>query len=205
MTHNVWPEPPRYTPLRTEPSGSSYRKYLDALKLSFNGRCGYCGTSIDCVTIHPEIDHFMPQNEIKKLPISDEYKKTLINDTLGNLIYACPACNRAKSGDWVGGPPVDMDFVCVHCQDEQGYVHPCCPDYEDHLRRDHIGRIRAKTPVGSYMLQQLNLWRVDYRILWLREQIKANLKKLCAIECDSKKNKKIKELMFRYLHELNGS
>lgn len=205
MPHKIWPKSPEYIALRNKPAGSSYRKYLDALQQSFHGRCGYCGTPIDSILIRPEIDHFMPQNEIEKSSISAEKQNELINDTFTNLIYACPPCNRAKGGDWIGGIPDNMDFVCEHCFEEQGYIHPCHPSYEDHLHRDESGRICATSAVGGYMVQQLKLWRIHYRIIWLREQIKVNLEYLCRTNRKAPHNEQVvKDILAKFLAESRG-
>jgi len=135
-------------PLRT--CGKTYAHYSSFkpfLRNDFNGRCGYC----DDEDFHAggtrgfQIDHFKPKSKFEEL--KHDYS---------NLVYSCPFCNRAKWDKW---------------ENNKGFIDPCNKDYDEHLFRNKLGKIRYETPQGQYIFEELNLGLERHEILWLIRKI----------------------------------
>lgn len=83
------------------------KKQRAELFAATNGRCGYCGTSLDGVRWHA--DHMEPVLRESKLIRGKGFVQTgkmerPENDHIGNMMAACPQCNILK-----------------HCQDVEGF------------------------------------------------------------------------------------
>lgn len=140
-----------------------YQQYREELRQDFNNACGYCDDSdlrVDRICFH--IDHFAPQKRFSHL-----------KNTYKNLVYACRFCNIRKSYHWIG------DNSDIHNDGTRGFVDPCSDEYDVHLGRDSSGRIIAKTELGQYIVDRLNLNLMRHQLLWnarrsrgLRDEVK---------------------------------
>jgi len=127
-----------------------YQHYREDLRFDFNNACGYCDDSdlrADRICFH--IDHFAPQKRFQHL-----------KNAYANLVYACRFCNMRKSDHWVGNDPD------IHNDGKKGFVDPCDEDYDNHLGREPSGRIVAKTELGQYIVNRLNLNLMRHQLLW---------------------------------------
>lgn len=145
-------------PVRSSPAAKPrYQDYRDALRKDFNESCGYCddGDAFrDRISFH--VDHFAPQKQFPE-------RATVYT----NLVYSCRYCNIRKSNNWIGtDPDVPHDGT-------NGFVDPCSADFDKHLERDSIGRIRAVTSVGQYMVRKLSLSLIRHELLWQARQARA--------------------------------
>ena len=151
-------------PKRSSPKASgSYRAYKAQLRKDFRKRCGYCDDPDVYVggQTGAHIDHFAPKSRFPDL-----------ENAYGNLVYACPFCNRAKSDKWFGDDPdVPNDGV-------RGFVDPCSSDLDDHLGRDQRGAIVGLTPVGRYIVENLNLRLARHQYIWQVRRIKGLAREL---------------------------
>ena len=139
-------------PKRSKPSHSkSYRAYKPQLRENFRKRCGYCDGPDAYVGGQggSHIDHFAPKTKFPDLENSYE-----------NLVYACPFCNRAKSDKWLGND------AAVPNDGESGFVDPCGPELDQHLRRSTQGRIVGRTRLGQYLVDNLNLRLARHQFIW---------------------------------------
>jgi hypothetical protein len=76
---------------------------------------------------HYHIDHFRPQSKFKEL-----------KNVITNLYYACPICNKFKSGDWKNEPN-DLEIIC--------YPDPSDHNYSDLFELD----TNNYTLIGRYV------------------------------------------------------
>lgn len=132
------------------PARTNYRDYRNELRQDFNGCCGYCDDSdwcVDAICFH--IDHFAPKVRFPDLTC-----------TYTNLVYACRFCNVHKSSKWTGAD------AASHHDGSEGFIDPCCDDYDDHIERDEEGRIIGKSVLGQYIVKQLNLGLLRHQVLW---------------------------------------
>lgn len=134
-----------------QPERSSYRAYKPQLRVDFAQSCGYCGDEDRFYGGLPgyQIDHFAPHSIFPALVTA-----------YTNLVYACPYCNRGKSNKWIGS-----DAAVSH-NNEEGFVDPCLPAFDDHIDRDDAGNFAALTPVGAYMIRHLKLYLTRHRYIW---------------------------------------
>ena len=139
-------------PRRSSPRGAGkYRAYKRQLREDFGKKCGYCDDPDVYVggQSGSHIDHFAPKSRFPRL--ENDYE---------NLVYACPFCNRAKSDKWVGDDPnVPNDGV-------SGFVDPCGPDLDEHVGRSQGGAIIGLTPLGHYLVDNLNLRLARHQYIW---------------------------------------
>ncbi len=131
-------------PIRTcSKTYSNYTSFRQYLKTDFNQRCGYC----DDPYIHYgqkidfHIDHFKPKSKFPDLETN-----------YNNLVYSCPYCNKAKSDKW---------------KEVNGFIDPCEAEYDSHLERNNKGQIKAKTPRGEYIVNNLRLSLKRHEIIWM--------------------------------------
>ena len=138
----------------------SMSEFKPHLRLDFGERCAYCGDgdSIAGSTRNFQVDHFAPKSKFPDLEF--EY---------GNLMYACPYCNRAKWDYWVG----EDAKVCV--DGDKGIVNPCTPEYDEHLGRLESGAIVAKTPLGWFMYNRLKLYLRRHHLFYKLERLKERI------------------------------
>ena len=109
------------------------RSLRERVRELFNFCCGYCGVREDEVGAALTVDHFQPSSRGG-------------SDDLGNLVYACHACNEFKSDFW---PPAD----------QTRFLHPRTDDLTLHLRPLEDGTLEALTPEGALWIDRLNLNR----------------------------------------------
>lgn len=142
-------------PVRTaaEPK-NSYRLYREQLKTDFNNRCGYCDAPDDVLWARGpyHIDHFAPHSKFSDL-----------KETYGNLVYACPFCNRAKSDKWHGECADTPNDGCI------GFVDPCSHEYDQHLSRSTEGKIVAVSALGEHIRNELKLKLSRHQMAWQSE------------------------------------
>lgn len=144
-------------PTRTVvPIKASYGAYKEDLRRDFAGRCGYCDGPDEFSGGFRgyQIDHFAPKSLFPEWLVK-----------YGNLVYSCPYCNRAKSNKWVG---VDKT---VPNDGSSGFVDPCGPDLDNHLERDSQGRIVSRTPLGNYIVANLNLSLIRHQFVWQTQKM----------------------------------
>lgn len=183
----------RDVPTRSNPAQSErYAAYKAQLRQDFRKRCGYCDDPDAYVggRAGSHIDHFAPKSKFPSLGNSYE-----------NLVYACPFCNRAKSNKWVGDDPtVPNDGV-------SGFVDPCDPELDGHLGRGPQGAIVGLTPLGRYLVDNLNLRLARHQYIWQLGRIKAlagdllRLRKLLAVKSRARNElmEQIADLFEEYL------
>lgn len=137
-----------------------YSSHRDDLIIDFKERCGYCNDVHFYRIASFEIDHFIPRVKNKQpfLTIKTE-------TDYSNLIYACKSCNNAKSNKW---PTNDENIP--HRNDE-GFIDPCIPDYDNQFIRLPNGQIRAITNLGGWMLKALKLDKPQHEIIFNLEQL----------------------------------
>lgn len=126
---------------RKQESGE-YNEWKEQIAADCYYMCVYCSIheshwgGID----HYHIDHYKPKS---KFP-------NLIN-TITNLYYACPVCNRFKSDDWQGDSN-DLNVIC--------YPDPSDHDYRDLLKMDLQSYILiGKYTSSKYLINKLYLNR----------------------------------------------
>lgn len=131
---------------------------------AYNGKCAYCGVSIDIVPRrYFEIDHFIYQE-------SPRFTRKADAGYIDNLVLACHRCNHAKS---------DLEFPdSVH-----KYLHPDQSDFITTFIRDEdyyirISESKKDDPATVKFYNQLefgsDIHRLDYLLLnmrGLRDQI----------------------------------
>lgn len=151
---------PQYTEVAEK---NSYSLYKEDLNSDFNKSCGYC----DCPDFvwggkaGFQIDHFAPQNKFPDL-----------HNSYQNLVYSCPICNRGKSNKW---PSNSAD---TSVQNNEGFIHPCSAEYNDHLERSPRGEIVSKTELGRYMSTTMKLGLTRHQIIWIREELFAVMREV---------------------------
>ena len=155
----------RKKPVRRKPSprASKYQDHKISLREDFNERCGYCSDS-DLYygnEMGYHIDHFAPKSKFKEL----------VNDYT-NLVYSCPICNVAKSNKWIGNKREPSHNGL------EGFVDPCSDEFDEHLWRDEIGLIKAYTPVGKYMIENLCLFLLRHQMIWMVGELSSTKGKL---------------------------
>lgn len=156
------------TPARSQvEEKANYRGYKEDLREDFATRCGYCDALDEFFggIRGYQIDHFAPQFQFPEW-----------RTHYGNLVYSCPICNRAKSNKWIG------DDKSIPNNGNEGFVDPCDPDYENHLDRDQHGRFLAKTVLGQYMIENLNLSLIRHQFIWQSQMLDKLLGELLEIE-----------------------
>ena len=96
-------------------------KYKSEFGNIFNGKCAYCGQSLDISGITTfEIDHYICSSSKN---FSDEFK----ND-VNNLVFSCRMCNRKKGSLEIKGEyikvlnPEDGSIAKVFYRDEDFYI-----------------------------------------------------------------------------------
>lgn len=135
-----------------------YQNFRPYLKADFNQRCGYCDDpgSHYGQEISYHIDHFKPKSKFPNLETN-----------YNNLVYSCPYCNGAKSDKW---------------RETDGFIDPCDSKYDIHLSRNNKGQIKAKTPRGKYIVNNLKLFLKRHEVIWIlatldrqKQQLKNNI------------------------------
>jgi len=132
-----------------------YKKYRSDLIEDFYGHCGYCGDRDWPRKEHFEIDHFVPKDKMVNIKETD----------YSNLVYACRSCNNSKRAKW----PTENENKPNN--GKIGWVDPCNEEYDAQFERVETGAIVAKTELGKWMYENLNLWKKQHEILWNYEQL----------------------------------
>ena len=151
---------------------SDYKKYRDALIQDFEGRCGYCVDRDWPRKEHFEIDHFVPKDKMINLKVND----------YSNLVYACRSCNNSKRAKWPTGNEMKPN------DGKMGWIDPCDAEYDKQFERNEFGAIVAKSDIGKWMYDNLNLWKKQHEILWNYEQLEIISKEIETVyqKCDDK-------------------
>jgi hypothetical protein len=165
---------------------SDFHRYKPFLRTDFNKRCGYCNDSDIRNGGHRfyQIDHFVPQKVFKKLKSNDYH----------NLVYSCPFCNRAKWHKW---PSNDESVVITG---NAGFVDPCLTEFDNHLKRNSDGEIKAKTDLGQYMWKELNLGLKRHAIIWNIEKLINQINEVKLL-LDNEQDENVKEILLSLLEE----
>ncbi len=137
-----------------------YSEHRGDLKIDFKNRCGYCNSIDTWRLMSFEIDHFIPQNK-NKIPFLTIKTST----DYSNLVYACKSCNNSKSNKW----PTN-DETISHLNNE-GFIDPCEVDYTLQFKRHSQGRIIPVTTLGSWIFNELKLYKPQHEIIWNIEQL----------------------------------
>lgn len=148
---------------------ANYQSYKPYLAEDFQHRCAYCNLLDKDITSFFEIDHFVPQAEIKRCP-SLSY---LIND-YQNLVYSCRNCNGEKSDIFEG------DLTTSPYENERFY-DPEKNDYNTVFYRNQCGSICSNDAKGKSMIVDLKLYRPINNIAWICEQLDMLSEKLQAL------------------------
>lgn len=135
---------------RTQPTNKKH------LAEDFSHRCAYCD-DLDALSSSYrsfQVEHFAPFSKFPQLEFD-----------YGNLLYACPWCNRAKWDIWPSDKP-DVNVV-----GNEGFIDPCDDEYHTHLDRAADGKIVWKTPLGQYMYKTLKLFLRRHEIIYNVERL----------------------------------
>lgn len=126
------------------------KKYNDPLVRDFlsreaSGRCVYCAVHENRLggrqVFH--VDHYKPKSR-------DEFKA--LTNTLSNLYYACPICNRFKHDKWPNDPRDDHGIAAI--------PEPAQVNYSNLFVFDSsTGKIKGKYADSKYLEQALFLNR----------------------------------------------
>jgi len=125
------------------PAGKAYGEYREYLRHDFFHSCAYCTMSeVEAAAIGFAIDHYEPKRA--RPDIENDYS---------NLMYSCEECNTYKGDRY---PPLDARAA------GNRFFRPDQDAYEDHFELQ--GRLlRAKTPVGDYNIEAIDLNRQTLR------------------------------------------
>lgn len=97
--------------------------YKNAFIRAYNGKCSYCGVSLDIIPKDSfEIDHFIYKEDPR-------FKSKTDAGYIGNLVLACHKCNHAKTS-----LPIP--------DESHEYLHPDKPGIKDTFIRDDDFYIR---------------------------------------------------------------
>ena len=136
-----------------------YHRYKPYLAEDFSHRCAYCNLRDQDVTTYFEVDHFVPQAEIKRHK-GHEY---LIKD-YENLIYSCKSCNAAKSDLFEGD-------ILLDPYNNARFYDPVKIDYNTVFYRDKHGTIASRDGKGRTSIIDLKLYRPIHNLAWICEQL----------------------------------
>jgi uncharacterized protein (TIGR02646 family) len=180
------------------PKEGKWTEHKKDLQEDFNFHCAYCGSYDGFRHTWYEVDHFIPKSFF--IPL-----KNISTIDYSNLVYSCKFCNNKKLSKW------PSQSESIHHINNQGFVDPCDPDYENHLYRTTKGSIMWKTDLGEWMVKRaFKFDERDYsiRILWqineTRKLIDKFVEQLSQIDEDSEEYINIKskanELCFEYYY-----
>lgn len=171
---------------KIEKDVSKYQSHKPDLKIDFNNRCGYCDDHDTWRNSFYEIDHFVPKKYLSGKELTD-YK---------NLVYSCRYCNNSKRHKW---PTEEKDKPN---DGKIGFEMPWTTDYSDLFKRDDKGRIISDSPLGNWMIKNLNLGLKRHSIIWQLDRLKVVIAQIKVhYEGKAKTDPKI-EFLLQYI-ELN--
>lgn len=154
--------PKRRTVTTKNPTGKNWSEHKPDLKQDFHACCGYCGSYDGFRHTYFEVDHFVPKSLFEK-------SNRITYCQYDNLVYSCKFCNNNKSSKW---PTKDET---KHHENNEGFIDPCDPTYDDHLYRTKDGGIGWKTELGKWMA--VKAFKFDERsssikVLWNLNRIR---------------------------------
>jgi hypothetical protein len=155
-----------------------YREHRDDLIIDYQNRCGYCNDIDRWRVVWFEIDHLVPQKFLVNIKETDYF----------NLVYACRSCNNAKRAHW---PSADEK---IHNLNEEGFIDPCDPEYNNQFSRLDNGRIKAETKLGNWMYNKLKFYKPQHEIIWNIEQLDILIEE-CEVLLTTIKSEKLKEML----------
>lgn len=142
------------------PEGKEYSAYKSFLRNDFFYTCAYCGMSeAEAQAIRFTIDHYEPRRARPEL-----------EHVYGNLMYCCEECNLRKS-----------DRIPSEKARQRGisFFRPDRDFREDHFELSGV-RVEARTELGNYNIETIDLNRLSLRRLRdIRRRI-ANCEKFVA-------------------------
>ncbi len=145
----------------------------ESIRALYDFRCGYCGVTETESGGQLEIDHFCPRSHGGK-------------DTVDNLVYACPTCNRFK-GDYWPVPEASPDLMLLHPQQD---------DLSAHIGSLPDARLIGLTKRGWFHIQRLRLNRAQLIELRLQRAEEQRLRQ--TLEHNQRANARLRE----YVREL---
>ena len=121
--------------------------YRPCLRIEFGYTCAYCVSHEAEVARGAkhglfEVEHFRPEHAFGHL-----------RTVYANLMWACAACNRAKSGKWPSA---------VAQARGSRFVDPCAEALSEHLQIVEL-EVVPRTAAGEYMIDELNLNSFEHR------------------------------------------
>ena len=149
------------------------RSLRESIRALYNFRCGYCGVAETEAGGQLEVDHFRPRSRGGK-------------DTLDNLVYACPTCNRFKGDYWLA-PEASPDLMLIHPQQD---------DLSAHIGSLPDGRLIGLTRRGWFHIQRLRLNRAQLIELRLQRVEEGRLRQI--LKHNQEANARLRE----YVREL---
>ena len=177
--------PQRRSAPTKKPVGRNWSEHKPDLREDFNSSCGYCGSFDGFRHTYFEVDHFVPKSLFEK-------NNNISYCQYDNLVYSCKFCNNNKSAKW----PSNDETIAV--LNNQGFIDPCDPLYENHFKRTEKGGIIGVSELGKWMTTKaFKFDKRDYaiKLLWNLNQIRKNIDALVYIlnkEKNKVKYKKIK-------------
>lgn len=130
----------------------------DAIRRAYRFQCGYCSVHENEIGSALEIDHFQPLSSRGR-------------DEESNLVYACPACNKAK-GDFWSLP-----------NSETRLLHPQRDALDEHMQLSPDDHLQPLTSTGAFHIRRLRLNRPQLVALrQARRRATQNIARLTELE-----------------------
>ncbi len=170
------------------PAKKNYRAYFEDLKKDFGGRCAYCNLHFQSITTPFEIDHFIPQKEIKD-------RRPELMAEYSNLIFACKKCNIAKGSQFSGDLSLEKPT-------NELFYDPAAVDYNTIFYRNELGLIDSDDPKGRTMIGSLKLYRPIHILGWLCEKLNFLADRL-EKKIDAETNSEVRETYEEALNKIN--
>jgi len=145
----------------------------ESIRALYDFRCGYCGVTETESGGELDVDHFRPRSQGGE-------------DTLDNLVYACPTCNRFK-GDYWPAPEAGPNLMLLH---------PQRGDLSAHIELLPDGRLIGLSKRGWFHIHRLRLNRAQLVELRLQRAEGQRLRE--TLEHNQRANARLQE----YVREL---
>ena len=136
------------------------RALRQSVRVRHDFRCGYCGVSETNIGAEMTVDHFLPRIHGGE-------------DSVGNLVYCCHACNEFKGDHWKTEPDLRLlqpliDDLTLHYQErEDGTLAALTERGANHLQALHLNRPQ----LIAYRLEQKAIARSNHLNQTLRQQL----------------------------------